>query len=73
MENPKPESHGETTANNNNQAKTQNNPKELLRRIEDNTHKDTKTGVNIWLLKCQISKQTFSLTGALDVETLAYW
>ena len=39
MENPKPESHCETTANNDNQAKIQNNLKELLSR-----YTDTKTG-----------------------------
>jgi len=58
MENPKPESHGEDIASNDNQAKIQDNSKELLRRIEYNNN--TRTGVNIWLLKCQISKQTFS-------------
>jgi hypothetical protein len=31
-----------------------------------------KAGVNLWLLKCQISKQTFSQIGALAAETLAY-
>ena len=47
--------HYKTTENNNNKDKQQTNKqmntKELVRR---------KAGVNIWLLKCQTSKQTFS-------------
>ena len=65
-----PSSHGETPKDNDNHHQTQiqdnktmNNTQELL---------GTKTGVDIWVLNLQISRQTSSLTGAQDAETSVY-